>query len=390
VIQIDDFQLITSKQEQKNFEVTFESLGTGTCMEVDFKDGAVKTYGDQSSCEEWLPDVRYDPIYTEITSPLPLIYVFYQEGIFNVTARAKNRVTDIATVDDVMVIVTSAPCAPPKIMIPFNSTNNLAPVEFFRAEKIVVKANQYLNCTPVLTTTKSWQLFSVTVNISNGAETTTPADLATVAPATVNGAQLIIPALSLAYGTYKLVFTSRMWDKALADPNWTRKLPFSNQASTYIKVNKSPLKCGLIKGGVSLVTRGAGQSLLLEPFLYSQDPDWPDQGYEGMEFRWFCRQTTETWCNFRCPEGVDQLLYENGDVAPPARRLPAELQEIEATVNNTAVYQKGGCFGAGPGAINHSLGMITLQSLQFMKVDTQYEVLMQLRSGYSSTELNPC
>lgn len=194
VIQIDDFQLITSKEEPKNFEITFESLGSGTCMEVDFKDGAVKAYGDKSFCEEWLPDIRYDPVYSEIVSPLPLVYVFYQEGIFNVTARAKNRVTEVTTIDDVMVIVTSAPCAPPKIMIPFNSTNNLAPVEFFRAEDIIQKAKQSLNCTPVLSTKKVWTLFAATVNISNGAEELVPQDLSLVAPETFNAGQLIIPA----------------------------------------------------------------------------------------------------------------------------------------------------------------------------------------------------
>ena len=193
VIKIDDFQLITSKEYPKNFEITFESLGTGTCMEIDFKDGAVKAYGDKTYCEEWIPDIRYDPVFTEITSPLPLTYVFYQEGIFNVTARAKNRVTEVVTVDDVMVIVTSAPCAPPKIMIPFNSTDNLAPVEYFRAEKVVLKAKQSLNCTPVLTTKKTWQLLAVTVNISNGAEETTAMDLGQITPDTYESGQLIIP-----------------------------------------------------------------------------------------------------------------------------------------------------------------------------------------------------
>ena len=193
VIKVDDFQLITSKEEAKNFEITFESLGTGTCMEIDFKDGAVKAYGDQTYCKEWIPDIRYDPVFSKITSPLPLTYVFYQEGIFNVTARAKNRVTEVVTVDDVMVIVTSAPCAPPKIMIPFNSTDNLAPVEYFRAEKVVLKAKQSLNCTPVLTTKKTWQLLAVTVNISNGAEEITGMDLGQISPDTYESGQLIIP-----------------------------------------------------------------------------------------------------------------------------------------------------------------------------------------------------
>ena len=40
---------------------------------------------------------------------------------------AKNRVTEVAVFDDVMSIVTEAPCAPPKLGIPFNSTNPQAP-----------------------------------------------------------------------------------------------------------------------------------------------------------------------------------------------------------------------------------------------------------------------
>ena len=66
--------------------------------------------------------------------------------------------------------------------------------------------------------------------------------LSALAPLTWESAELIIPALSLDYGSYKLVFNSRMWDTSIADPNWTRKLPFSNDVFTYIKIKKSPLK----------------------------------------------------------------------------------------------------------------------------------------------------
>ena len=53
---------------------------------------------------------------------------FYSNfGIFNVSVLAKNRVTEVAVFDDVMSIVTEAPCAPPKLGIPFNSTNPQAP-----------------------------------------------------------------------------------------------------------------------------------------------------------------------------------------------------------------------------------------------------------------------
>ena len=66
--------------------------------------------------------------------------------------------------------------------------------------------------------------------------------MSTIAPLTMHSAELIIPLRSLDYGTYKLVFSSRMWDSSIADPNWTRKLPFYNEVYTYVKINKSPLK----------------------------------------------------------------------------------------------------------------------------------------------------
>ena len=41
----------------------------------------------------------------------------------------------------------------------------------------------------------------------------------------------------------------------------------------------------LIKGGVTMITRGFGQTVTLEPYLFAEDPDYPEMQYEGMEFR---------------------------------------------------------------------------------------------------------
>ena len=101
-----------------------------------------------------------------------------------------------------------------------------------------------------------------------------------------------------------------MWDETIADPNWTRKLPFFNSVSTYFRVKKSPLKGMLVKGGVSFITRGFGQSVTLEPYLYAEDPDYPEDTYNGMEFRWYCRQTTETLPTIEA-NGEDVLLYDS-------------------------------------------------------------------------------
>ena len=125
-----------------------------------------------------------------------------------------------------------------------------------------------------------WSIQAAEVDISSGFETLTSMDLSAIAPSTYTNAELIIPQRSLMYGIYKITFTARMWDDSIEDPNWTRKLPFVNDASTYIRIKPSPLTAMLIQGGVSLMTRGKGQSVVLEPFLFSEDPDFPEDGMQ--------------------------------------------------------------------------------------------------------------
>ena len=44
----------------------------------------------------------------------------------------------------------------------------------------------------------------------------------------------------------------------------------------------TPLVAGIISGAASLVTRGKGQSLDLDPYLYSYDPDYPELKVSNM------------------------------------------------------------------------------------------------------------
>ena len=39
---IDDFQIISNKEQSKEFEISFDALGSATCLVLDFKDGIVK------------------------------------------------------------------------------------------------------------------------------------------------------------------------------------------------------------------------------------------------------------------------------------------------------------------------------------------------------------
>jgi hypothetical protein len=81
---------------------------------------------------------------------------------------------------------------------------------------------------------------------------------------------------TLNYGIYKLRYIMRMWDMDPLDPMFTHKLPFEKDAFTYIDIQASPLVAGMIDGTANLVTRGKGQVLELNPYLYSSDPDYPE------------------------------------------------------------------------------------------------------------------
>ena len=64
-----------------------------------------------------------------------------------------------------------------------------------------------------------------------------------------------------------------------------------------------------------------------------------------MEFRWFCRQTSESFPVD--PENPENLLYKNGHVVPDTRMSQEETEQHRQ--ENATIYQRGGCFGRGPG-----------------------------------------
>ena len=69
VVKIDDFQIITSKEETKRFQLSYDSMGTDACAVVDYDDGSERSYGDPGFCKEWQPKVKYDPVFSDLESP---------------------------------------------------------------------------------------------------------------------------------------------------------------------------------------------------------------------------------------------------------------------------------------------------------------------------------
>ena len=67
--------------------------------------------------------------------------------------------------------------------------------------------------------------------------------------------------------------------------------------------------------------------------------------YEGMEFRWYCRQLDETFSVLDSDPGV--RIFEDGDFIPEQRISATALQENKDNIPSDQ-FQNGGCFGRGP------------------------------------------
>ena len=77
-LKIDDHGKITSKNEEKQFTITFESFGTGGCLLFDFKDGTKNSYGDEYFCTvEWERAKEYEFVPGfGLQNPMTIAYSF--------------------------------------------------------------------------------------------------------------------------------------------------------------------------------------------------------------------------------------------------------------------------------------------------------------------------
>ena len=75
---VDDFRIITNKEQNKWFEIKFDAIGAGTCIVVDYKDGYIAAYGDPDFCSSWTrsASLSYVQGYEIIENPFLIDHVY--------------------------------------------------------------------------------------------------------------------------------------------------------------------------------------------------------------------------------------------------------------------------------------------------------------------------
>ena len=77
-LKVDDKGKIGSKDEIKIFYVSFETLGSGGCLVIDYKDGTKKSYGDKYFCTvEWKKAASYQYVEgVKLQNPMTVTHVY--------------------------------------------------------------------------------------------------------------------------------------------------------------------------------------------------------------------------------------------------------------------------------------------------------------------------
>ncbi|KAK4295141.1 hypothetical protein Pmani_032283 [Petrolisthes manimaculis] len=353
---LDDFSLVSAVDEVKTLNMAFTSVGAGTCILGKFGDTSdplVKhTYGEEPTCKAKYPNAIYhEQPYLDIS--VNITHVYRQEGVFNVTFMAFNDFNNCS--ETIMTLVTDIPCNPPIVSIVDQNMDTDLVTKVPRSQNYIISSAATLNCELTSKTKKRWQIYHAK---ADPYELSIPWTFMRTYPSW-NTAELMILKNTLDYGLYYIQYTLTMWGQlprvscltySTIDPNvpLVQSMPFQKQAESLFEIVPSELIAVVAPGMVSRLKLGPDQTLPLAPCENSIDPDYPENKTFQME--WGCRNMVESY-----PDPMPDTNY--------------------------AIYPKstgGGCFGYGPGLLDHYDCDLSLEGSDFMGPGT-FEIMGNLK-----------
>uniref|UniRef100_A0A0P4W127 PKD/REJ-like domain-containing protein n=2 Tax=Scylla olivacea TaxID=85551 RepID=A0A0P4W127_SCYOL len=332
--QLSDFNLVTAKGEGKTLQVTFESVGGGTCLLVNYGDSmplVPHAFGDDFTCSTEYPHATYSAA-PELDVALNFTHVYMEEGIYNLTIIAYNELSNCSS--SITSYVSNIRCNPPTVNIMSSTMDVEAPLQFTYSDGGIIFSDASINCEVTSNTKKRWQVYHADPLTAAFRE----AVIIMHEWKSWDKPELVIPKFTLDYGFYLATYTLTMWDPDVLPDH----LPLQRIAVTLFEIIPSPLIAILMPGSVSKVARGLTQEISLKPCELSIDPDFPED--KNFTITWSCRKIGEDWPN---PDPGPTSIWEAGT--------------------------GGGCFGNGPGTLQYSLCELSIMGSDFKDIGT-YEI----------------
>ncbi|XP_078610817.1 polycystin-1-like [Branchiostoma floridae x Branchiostoma japonicum] len=322
-----------------NFTLDILEFGLEHCILWDFGDGSYKYLYGVSACQEKDEYNETEVIFVESHDySINMTHSYDTEAGYVATAEGVNMVSRV--VSEIKLYITTRPltCSFPHVRMKFGRYPT-SPVVRMRSSNLKAVANVVVRCEVTRLANFTWTVNRV-VNVADAKTGLIEPQLEFVSSWESPTPQRIFPARSLQYGLYRITLTVAM-----------RGVPgMVGEDSMFAEIERSPLVVA-IRGGSSRAV-GFNKTLEIDGVTETYDPDIGNtEDKSGLQYVWFCRR------------GHEKFPMTGDELDTTAQTTPSEdqLQMIldDRTLDN------GGCYGTGPGRLNISAGVMTLNTFWF-------------------------
>ena len=206
--------------DSKNFTISFATVGTKSCITIDFGDGEqTLTYGDAKSCKN-TSVISSGPV----TNPLIVKRAFKTAKSYTMIVMGRDMFGSDTT--EFSFTISNAACSPPELSI-VNAATFFKPASAYRSNIIQFSSLMKINCMSTLNNTKQWRVFSVDAIYG-----TNKAEIDLSNEPSVNTAQLTLAERFLPYGLYRASITAIVTVRFASG----MEANYTSEASTFIEV----------------------------------------------------------------------------------------------------------------------------------------------------------
>ncbi|XP_022109894.1 polycystic kidney disease protein 1-like 2 [Acanthaster planci] len=348
----------TTLNETKDFDVTVASLGTRSCLVIDYDDATQEIFGDRPTCENHAnyPSATY---VHPLTNSFRVTHVYTSLGSFRLIASGFNRVSDASAT--LFFAVSDFSCNSPRLFIRDSHPDWRGPRVAHFNEYLQIQGVTSVECQSY-ENQKVWELEEV--DPQTGLAIPGTATRLTGLPPThrfylpdAHTAEINIPPWTIPLGTWKFKYTVHM------DRDTPEDIDYVAFANEYVQIRSSPLTVQIIEGQTTSKVIGHGLAIRLQPGVLSRDPDLPDdvtdQNFTSIEY--FCRRFYEPW------KLDDQREIDKS-------------YKIPVGVPNSGDTEDGGCFGTGSGLLDYEDDVLDLDTTHTLP-NMAYEIMVIVTKG---------
>ncbi|XP_071943837.1 polycystin family receptor for egg jelly-like [Antedon mediterranea] len=370
------------KNSTVEFKLELGKVGSDACYRVDFKDetsegnyiqylGACHTCSDRygtlsGSCTELDSKSLWQTVQNGGSVTQQLENKFMTPNVYQIEFVAFNYASYI--MQNFTQVITRLPCFFPNVTVADlnactdNFLCNLLTQnrQYLASVDIFVFAEVVLDCKSTKFADFTWEVYKK--NDRKEEKYTLPENIKTT---NIGLSELVIPAKTLSYGTYRFSLTVTMLGNEIG---------LVTTDSTTIEIIPTSLHIGINYGTFRSI--GWNKLIMLDASELTYDPDIDEMDKSGMNFTWLCRRKTYKMEN-TVIENIE--MFQQWD--EEFKVFIAESSSNNAFNSYKEVDDTGGCFGrfgdanghVPGGVLNVSGPVVTIDSYG-MYWDMEYEV----------------